>query len=174
MSGILTGTLVLADETPVASTLFEIEPMASPRSTTPGLMTGGIVTGITNDDGELGAYPLVGSGGEGLTLIAGTYRMRWRQRGIVHRGFFVMGAGATDLKDVWAEEASASPTDQNVFTDWDDLVASETFATLVLVNADENGDPGVWYRGGAEGEASEEGIRWLVRDDGVYFTRSIV
>lgn len=155
----LTGTISLnATDQPMAGTIIQIRPVYYPLATFgSGRVYSGAVFEVTT--GEDGAFT--------IELPANLYRIEWRVREIVNRGFFALTSAGGDLADLLISTIEeAAPY---AFATLAEFRASTTNARLVGVQVDANGDPAIFRA--QSGSTVDDGVNGVVRDDGAAYVR---
>lgn len=155
----LTGTLCTNDATePLVGTVLQIRPVYYPLAPFGGgTVFSGAVFEVTT--GEDGAFT--------IELPANLYRIEWRVREIVNRGFFALTSAGGDLADLLISTIEeAAPY---AFSTLAEFRASTTNARLVGVQVDANGDPAIFRA--QSGSTVDDGVNGVVRDDGAAYVR---
>lgn len=156
MSATLTGTIYLGDTaSPLASTIVAFRALAYPTIHSTGVFSGLSIETTTNTSGLFT-----------VNLAPAVYRIEWWAPGCRNRALVPMGTANANLIDLIVAEIGEIAS--YYFATVAEFQASTTNAALVGIQADANGDPGIWRRGGT---GAHDGVNIIVRTDGVIYSR---
>lgn len=152
----LTGTIHRqSSATPLDGVILQFWPLAYPKVDAGEVMSGGIAEVTTDEDGQFT-----------IELTPAVWRIEWWGRGVRNRGMFALTSAGGDLSDLLV--STVGETAPYYFDTVEEFQASTTNAQVVGIGADANGDPAVFRVGGS---GAHDGVNFIVRNDGVVYTR---